>query len=268
MARLNWDTLDNRFFEAGVDRGVLYPAGGFGVVWNGLINVTTDVTDIDTEPYYMDGLKVRHDASRGEITASIEAFMYPDEFMACEGYENLNNGLYAGQQDRQMFNLTYRTLLGSSDSTSVGDRYRIHILYNALATPAQRSNQTLGEDIEPSTFSWDITTLPENVRGLAPTSHFVVDSSELSEYVLMSLEDLIYGSPGTSPQLPSGQHLVDFLESWTGLGIEPNLTTGIAKLTNVGPNDDLNGDLGTGLFTRDPDSRLTPTTIPGLYRLE
>lgn len=268
MARLNWDSVENRTYEAGVDRGVLYHGPDrFGVVWNGLINVNTRVANVETSPYYQDGIKVRHDPGLGELEGSIEAYTYPDEFIECEGFDNLSNGLFADQQMRSEFALSFRTQMGSQTGT-FGERYRIHIVYNALATPSDRANQTIGDSFDPNTFGWDIQTRPEIVRGLAPTAHFVIDSGELSEYVMDSLQDILYGKPGTTPRLPSGQHLVDYLESWTGLSIEPNTTTGLASLTNLGPNNDLNGDLGTGLFTRDPDSRLTPTAIPGLYRLE
>lgn len=268
MARLNWDSLENHTYEAGVDHGVLYQGpNNFGVVWNGLINVTTKVTSAETTPYYQDGIKIRHDPTRGELEGSIEAYTYPDEFIECEGLTNLNNGIFADQQNRSPFGLSYRTQVGSYTG-ALGDRYRIHVVYNAIATPSDRSNQSIGDALSPNTFSWNIQTIPEVVRGLAPTAHFVIDSAELGTSVMDRLQDILYGKSGTTPQLPSGQHLVDFLESWTGLGIEPNLTTGIANLTNVGPNDDLNGDLGKGIFTRDPDSRLTPTAIPGLYRLE
>ena len=45
MARLVWDKTGERFYETGVDRGVLYPIqeGGVyskGVAWNGLTAVT------------------------------------------------------------------------------------------------------------------------------------------------------------------------------------------------------------------------------------
>ena len=44
MAELTWDELDKRFFERGVDRGVLStPTAGVyssGVAWNGLTAVT------------------------------------------------------------------------------------------------------------------------------------------------------------------------------------------------------------------------------------
>lgn len=268
MARLNWDSLENRTYEAGVDRGVLYHGpNNFGVVWNGLMNVTTRVTSAETAPSYQDGIKVRHNPARGELEGSIEAYTYPDEFIECEGLTNLNNGLFADQQNRSSFGLSYRTKVGSYTG-SWGDRYRIHIVYNAIATPSDRSNQSIGSSIDPTTFSWNIQTLPEIVSGLAPTAHFVIDSAELGGHVMNLLQDILYGKSGTTPQLPSGQHLVDFLESWTGLGIVPNPTTGIANLTNLGPNDDLAGDLGEGLYTRDPDTRLTPTAIPGFYRLE
>ena len=39
MSRLTWADPGERFFEIGVDRGVLYVGDDAGVAWNGLISV-------------------------------------------------------------------------------------------------------------------------------------------------------------------------------------------------------------------------------------
>ena len=44
MAHLNWDAVGERFYETGVDHGVLYVKSGSGyaagVAWNGLVSVS------------------------------------------------------------------------------------------------------------------------------------------------------------------------------------------------------------------------------------
>lgn len=47
MARLNWGVVAERFFETGVDHGVLYTGDGIGVPWNGLTSVNETPTGGD-----------------------------------------------------------------------------------------------------------------------------------------------------------------------------------------------------------------------------
>ena len=55
MAKLVWDKTGERFYETGVDHGVLYPysEGTYqaGVAWNGLVNVTESSSGAETLTY-------------------------------------------------------------------------------------------------------------------------------------------------------------------------------------------------------------------------
>ena len=55
MTALVWDKLGERFFETGIDRGVLY-LDGQPIAWSGLTAIEEDIEN-DTEPLYFDGLK-------------------------------------------------------------------------------------------------------------------------------------------------------------------------------------------------------------------
>ncbi len=39
MPAIVWDNIGDRFYESGLDRGVLYLSDGSGVPWNGLISI-------------------------------------------------------------------------------------------------------------------------------------------------------------------------------------------------------------------------------------
>ena len=56
MAVLAWDNVGERFYETGVDRGVLYlPTGGVydaGYAWNGLVSVTEAPSGAEANPQY------------------------------------------------------------------------------------------------------------------------------------------------------------------------------------------------------------------------
>ncbi len=212
MARLNWGVVAERFFETGVDRGVLYTGDGIGVPWNGLTSVNETPTGGDPKPAYIDGRKFRNIASSEEFEATIEAFSAPKEFGPCEGNRSIQNGLIATQQPRQAFSFSYRTLIGNPiEGTEHG--YKIHFVYNALASPAQRTNGSIGDSTEASRLSWAITTLPPTMSGLKPTAHFVIDTRYAALNALALVEDILYGSDAGPARIPTVQELIAIFAS-------------------------------------------------------
>lgn len=201
MTRLLWDSVGERIFETGVDRGVLYPPSGFGVPWNGLISVNDAPTGGEARPYYLDGIKYINESAPEEFEGTIEAFTYPDEFELCDGSAAVDEGFYARQQERLPFGLSFRTKIGN-DVLSTEYAYKIHIIYNALAAPSARAYESMNDTPEAITFSWGITTTPVQLAGLRPSSHFIFDSRELPAYVLTALEDILYGSNTEASRLP------------------------------------------------------------------
>lgn len=212
MARLNWGATAERFYETGIDRGVLYTGNGIGVPWNGLTSVNETPTGGEAKPAYIDGYKFRNVASSEEYEATIEAYSSPKEFGPCDGSRAIHNGLIATQQPRQAFNFSYRTLVGNPiEGTDYG--YKIHLVYNALAGPAQRSNGTLSDSIEASKLSWSVTTLPPSLTGMKPTAHFIIDTRETPRGLLAAIEDILYGTDVNSARMPFVSELVAMFQS-------------------------------------------------------
>ena len=143
MSKLIWDNTGERLYETGVDRGVLYPIqeGGLytkGVVWNGLTAITESPSGAEATPLYADNIKYLNLVSAEDFGCTIEAYMYPDEFAECDGSAEIATGVYAGQQDRKVFGLCYRTVLGN-DTDSNGHGYKLHLIYGCLASPSVKS---------------------------------------------------------------------------------------------------------------------------------
>ena len=63
MAVLTWDETGKKFYETGVDRGVLFPVnpatGAYskGVAWSGLTNVTETPSGAEQTDLYADNIK-------------------------------------------------------------------------------------------------------------------------------------------------------------------------------------------------------------------
>lgn len=212
MSRIIWGAPAERFYETGVDRGVLYVADNPGVAWNGLTSVSESPTGGEPKPAYLDGVKFRNIASSEEFEATIEAFSAPPEFASCEGRTSIQNGLTAMQQPRRAFSFAYRTMIGSA-TTDGPTEYKIHLVYNALSSPAQRSHNTQSSSAEAQTMSWGITTLPPSLTGYKPTAHFVIDSRHTPKGLLAHIEDILYGTSILTPRIPPVSELVTLFQS-------------------------------------------------------
>lgn len=216
MARIAWGEVGSRLYEAGVDRGVLYVENSPGVPWTGLVGVQESQSGGDPKPRFVDGVMVSNHATLERFEGTIEAFASPPEFDVCDGTANLQNGLRAKHQRRRPFSMTYRTRVGN-DLVGLEFAYKIHILYNLRAQPADRQYETLGEDVEPMTFSWDVTARPELVAGLVPTAYFEFDSRDVPAELLEILENILYGDPTQDASLPTAGELFFLFDSYDDL---------------------------------------------------
>ena len=208
MAKLEWDKTGERLYETGISNGVLYPqaTGGTypkGVAWNGLTAVTESPSGAEPTPLYADNIKYLTLMSVEEFGFSIEAYMYPDEFKQCNGEGSLVTGVTIGQQKRNAFGMSYKTILGNDvDGDAYG--YKLHLVYGALAAPSEMAHNTVNDSPEAATMSWECSTTPVAVNGFKPTSHLVIDSTTADPTNLKKLEDILYGSAseGNGPRLP------------------------------------------------------------------
>jgi hypothetical protein len=201
MSKLVWDNTGERFYETGVSKGVLYPYDAKtktypnGVVWNGLTAVTESPSGAEATPLYADDIKYLNLLSAEEYGATIEAYMYPDEFAECDGSAQAVAGVYVGQQTRKTFGMCYRTVVGN-DASGNDLGYKIHIIYGALAAPSEKAYASINDSPEAITFSWEITTTPVACTGFKPTASLTIDSTKVDKTKLAALETILYGSEG------------------------------------------------------------------------
>lgn len=207
MAKLVWDKTGERFYETGVEKGVLYPqvSGAYpkGVAWNGLTAVTESPSGAEATPLYADNIKYLNLMSNEEFGATIEAYTYPDEFAECDGSAELSTGVRAGQQTRKTFGMSYVTRKGN-DTEGTDHGYIIHLIYGALAAPSEKAYATINDSPEAITFSWEVSTTPVEVTGMKPTACVTIDSTKVDGAKLATLEGKLYGTdePSGEPTLP------------------------------------------------------------------
>ena len=203
---LVWDAVGKRYYETGVDHGVLYlrdKTGAYtkGVAWNGLTAVSEAPSGAESNPQYADNIKYLNLVSAEEFSATIEAFTYPDEFEECDGSATLATGVSIGQQNRKTFGFSYRTKIGN-DVAGQDLGYKIHLVYGCLAAPSERGYQTVNDSPEALTFSWEVSTTPVPVTGFKPTATVTVNSRTTDPAKLKALEDLLYGTNTAEARLP------------------------------------------------------------------
>jgi hypothetical protein len=206
VSRLVWSAAGERFFESGLDRGVLY-VSGLGVAWSGLTSIDESPTGGSPKPFYHDGIKYLNLVSAEEFEATINAYSSPPEFAPCDGVGAVYNGLFVTQQPRKPFGLSYRSKIGN-DTDGPDHAYKIHLVYNALAAPTGRTNSSVADTPNINTLSWKITTLPPAITGYRPTAHFVIDSRYTPADVLAEIEDKLYGNQSFNAALPTVAELL------------------------------------------------------------
>lgn len=205
--KLEWDKTGERLYETGVDRGVLYPSvkGAYpeGFAWNGLTKVSESPSGAEATPIYADNIEYLSLVSAEKYASTIEAYMYPDQWAECDGSAEAAKGVRIGQQARRAFGLSYRTLIGNDvEDTDYG--YKIHLVWNCKAAPAERSRQTVNESPEAVQMSWSVSTTPVVLNMLnpgtgklyKPTAHMDVNSTKVDPAKLAAFEEILYGKDG------------------------------------------------------------------------
>ena len=222
MAKLTWDDIGKRFYETGVQNGVLYlidEEGKYstGVAWNGLISVTESPSGAEPNPKYADNIKYLNMVSKEEFAATIEAYTYPDDFAECDGSVSVKKGVMIGQQSRKTFGLCYKTLKGNDvDGNELG--YKLHLIYGAVASPSDKTYETINDSPDAITFSWEITTTPVEVADDKHTASLTIDSTIVDEDELTELEALLYGDETDDASLPLPDDIIAMFTDPAGGG--------------------------------------------------
>lgn len=200
MAAIVWDDIGEKKFELGVDHGVLFVMEGTtyakGVAWNGLTAVTESPSGAEANKNYADNIEYANVLSTEEFGGTIEAFTYPNEFKACDGFVDAKPGVSIGQQARAKFAFCYRTKIGN-DTEGQDHGYQLHIVYGAQVSPSERSYTTINDSPELVSLSWEFTTTPIPVTGYKPTARIILDSTVVPAADMKAIEDKLYGTDGS-----------------------------------------------------------------------
>lgn len=219
MAVLTWDDTAKRLYETGVEKGVLFVQNddgtyGNGVAWNGLTSVTESPDGAEANDQYADDIKYVSIRSAETFGGTIEAFTFPPEWNECDGSAEIVEGVTIGQQTRKAFGLAYKTMVGN-DVQGNDYGYKLHLVYNATASPSEKQYETVNDSPEAITMSWEFATNLVSVKDHKPTATIVIDSTKTSKDVMKKVEDMIYGTATQESTLPSPDELIALVTGTT-----------------------------------------------------
>lgn len=215
----DWDTEGKKFYETGVDRGVLYPWDssqskyGTGVAWNGLTSINDSPSGADPTDLWADNIKYLSIRAAEEYGFTINAYQSPEEFDECDGMRSIATGVNITQQNRKMFGFSYRSLIGND--TEYNDHgYKIHLIYGATCSPSDKDRSTVNDSPDAVEFSWECTTTPTPITGFKPTAHIEIDSRKFTgaegEALLANFEKILYGYGATPAKLPTPDEVLAY----------------------------------------------------------
>lgn len=246
MAELTWDEVGTRRFEGGVDRGVLYLQDGSAIPWSGLTSVS-EKPQKKAESIYYDGAKIYDVWTLGDYSAVVKAITYPDELMDLEGLEIINHGVFVADQQPKRFSMSYRTGIGN-DLDGEGAGHKIHILFDLVANPSDKTYQTISVDPSLTEFEWEISSVPPEVPGFRPSAHIVVETEKLPYWLRDGIYRILYGDAYEDPGFLTATEFIAYLTSAVLWAI---MDHGDGTFTAETVDDELLTDLGDGIFQLD-----------------
>lgn len=204
--------------------------------WNGLTNVEESGGE-EAIASYIDGRPYLYFPPPKDYAGTLSAYTYPDEFANVMGLQEVDDvdGMYLDSQVGDTFDLSYRTLVGDGvKGQDLG--YKIHLVYNATATPQGKTFESLSDNINPTEFSWDLKAVPVAIEGYRPTAHVVIDTRHMTATHIANVEEILYGDDTTAPSMPSPEDLMELLTFGDAIIITDN---GDGTWTAEGPRSQL-----------------------------
>lgn len=201
VTRLTWDEPEKRKYEYGVSQGVFYGMNDNGEyteaeAWNGLTNVTDSPSGADNNKLWADGIEYANIRAAEQYGCGIEAYTYPVGFAACDGSASPIPGMYVRQQIRKKFGMSWRTEIGNANNPELG--YKIHVAYGLTVSPSESAHDTVNDNPDADTFSWDAEGSAVPITGYKPSAKLEFDSTVLGAAKMAVLEDLLYGRTATT----------------------------------------------------------------------
>jgi hypothetical protein len=136
---LTWGKPNERYFEHGLDRGVLY-IDAKSIPWNGLVSFDEGSEAASPTIMYRDGVVYLADMDATDFSGKMSCIYFPRAFNKAIGIPEVTDGFHVDNQKPQRFDLSYRSLVGSG---GVDDQLRqrsrgVHVRHSMHSGSAPR----------------------------------------------------------------------------------------------------------------------------------
>lgn len=99
-------------------------------------------------------------------------------------------------------------------SSETDQNYIIHVVFNLQAIPANVDYATITDQISPIEFEWTLSSIPGNITNRRPSAHILVDAAKVDDvFKMASIEELLYGTFTTDPNLTDAQSLITAIQT-------------------------------------------------------
>lgn len=196
---LKWDQTGERAYHSGVEMGALFVQGTDGVygdpvAWNGLTAVKSTPEGGEPQDFYADNQKYASLSTVEKEKGTIEAYTYPDAFAACDGSAELVKGVSVSGQRRVPFGFAHISYEGNDTAGQKAFRV-LTILYGCLASPSERSHETMNADVNLTPMSWSYSCTPVDAgEGMNKTAKVTVNERGVTKDKFEKLLAKIYGT--------------------------------------------------------------------------
>jgi hypothetical protein len=211
MFILDWSNPEDRVFETGLDRAVIYSAFGnmmVGQAWPGLTSVEED-PNYTVSSTVFDGVPINQNVVSAGLTGSIKAYSSPPALDSL-----FIPGVSIGQQAQRPKALVFRTKKGSALNQDLG--YILHLIPHIVLVPKAESSETESDSIDAKEFEWDFVTSTEITTGVgnAPLASIKVDTTKANPDFVVDLENRLYGNAAAgfpTPHFPTFAQLTQLI---------------------------------------------------------
>lgn len=212
---LKWDQIGTKEIYAGVSKAVLFPRaanGSYeaGVAWSGMREISVDNDGGDANKLYADN-RVFFMSRKGESKQiTLTYYMYPDEWLPCDGYREVAPGVVVSQQKRKPFGICWRREIHSDGDENIND-YELNLAYGCTANPTDIDDQTDEDDLQEVEWETECETEPVEVDGYLPFSFIRVRKGAANATKFAELERILYGTADTAARMPLPEELIRVL---------------------------------------------------------
>lgn len=203
---IQWDEIDERYIDRGVDRGAVYGPEDSFAAWNGLISVD-DIKDSDgVTRYYYEGRLTYARPKKQLYLGKLTAYTYPTLIDKLLGYYEDDDGFVVNRNENLFFNMTYRTGVQNDHE----EYYKVHLLYNIMIADTTVSHTTIAAGSGDTTeFVWSITGVPIDIGDVAKgVNHVILDSRKIDPVDMKYVENALYGTTSQNPRMLTTHELL------------------------------------------------------------